>query len=94
MKIKLKTLLQESSNEPNWFESVSCNIDKDNKLSIDNAGVSCKRVTKAKKIKGKTRAKKEDIGKYFICTHRARTGFYDTLSKVPKQKIKFINSTG
>lgn len=30
---------------------------------------------------------------YFAKTHRARTGFYDSLEKLPKGKVKFVSST-
>lgn len=31
---------------------------------------------------------------YYAYTHRARTKSYETLDKLPKSKVKFIESTG
>lgn len=47
-------------------------------------GFDCKEVTRYGK----------GTGQFFICTHRARSKFYDDLTKVPISTRKFIDSTG
>lgn len=32
-------------------------------------------------------------GKYFCCTHRARSKAYDSIDKMPKKTVEFISST-
>ena len=36
---------------------------------------------------------KNKYGKFFAYTHRARTKFYDKISDIPHDKVKFISST-
>jgi len=36
---------------------------------------------------------KTDKGQFFAYTHRARSGFFDSIQKLPKDKVKFISST-
>lgn len=38
-------------------------------------------------------AKNKD-GKYYCYTHRARSKYYDSIDNIPKDKVKFIESTG
>ena len=38
-------------------------------------------------------AKNKD-GKYFCYTHRARSDYYDSIDKIPKDRVKFVESTG
>lgn len=47
-------------------------------------GFDCKEVTSYGK----------GTGQFFICTHRARSKFYDDITKVPISTRKFIDSTG
>ncbi len=47
-------------------------------------GFDCKEVTSYGK----------GTGQFFICTHRARSKFYDDITKVPISVRKFIDSTG
>ena len=51
--------------------------------------------TKAKKRFGdyKCSIAKDNQG-YYAYTHRARSKSYETLDKLPKSKVKFIESTG
>jgi len=61
------------------FESIPCRGLK--KLENGNRpGVSCRREL--------------DTGKVFIATHRARSKAYDSFSKIPLSRVKFIDSTG
>ena len=39
-------------------------------------------------------AKNKENNKYFCYTHRARSNFYDSINDIPKDKVKFISSTG
>jgi len=39
-------------------------------------------------------AKNKKNNKYFCYTHRARSNFYDSINDIPKDKVKFISSTG
>ena len=36
---------------------------------------------------------KNNRGEFFAYTHRARTGYYPSISALPKDKVKFISST-
>lgn len=38
--------------------------------------------------------KKTDKGQYYVCTHRARSKYYDSIDKIPQKDIDFIRSTG
>ena len=53
-------------------------------LGGTNRGFSCSEQTK----RGK------GTGNFFIHTHRARSKYYDDISKVPLSTQKFISSTG
>ena len=46
---------------------------------MQDAGVSVKRTPK---------------GQYYVCTHRARSKYYDSVSDIPQKDIDFIRSTG
>ena len=36
----------------------------------------------------------KQTGNFFVYTHRTRSNYYDSLSKIPQSKIKSVASTG
>ena len=84
MKINInKDLILEEASRPKLkHREVPCNGIKN--VDGKQLGFSCKEVTRYGK----------GTGQFFICTHRARSKFYDDLTKVPISTRKFIDSTG
>ena len=79
-------ILEEVSKPDNeWFQTVPCQGIKEKK------GFSCRQVVRKC---AKAKVTKEDIGKVFISTHRARSKFYDSFDKIPMSAINKIDSTG
>lgn len=47
----------------------------------------------AKGLKVQCSIAKNDSGKFFVYTHRARSKFHDKITDIPRETIKFISST-